>query len=163
MGEMKERKHRLPAAAYRGRKTVSFTACVEGRRPLFQDPEVVDAMVGLLAKWSVEAQCLVPIYCFMPDHLHTLIQGTEESSLPKRAMDEFKAGAGLWLARHRPAFSLQKDYHDHLIRSSVDWRRHAFYILNNPVRKGLTEDGYAYPFTGSIGYDLVEMLHEISW
>jgi putative transposase len=163
MRRVREKRHRLPDAAYHGRKTVSFTACVERRRPLYRDPEVVRAFVEILAEQASLAGCLVPIYCFMPDHMHVMIQGLEETSRPKVAMDEFKSGAGLWLARHRPDFELQKDYHDRIVRAAEDWRAHAFYVFQNPLRAGLVDDPYAYPFTGSVGYDLVEMLHDVSW
>jgi putative transposase len=163
VSDFREKKHRLPEAAYRGRRTVSITACVEGRRRLFQDEEAVGAMVDILRHWCSETVCLVPIYCFMPDHMHLLIQGIEERSQPKRAMDGFKVGAGLWVARNRPRFELQKDYHDHIVRTSDDWRRHAFYVFHNPVRAGLVEDPCAYPFTGTIGFDLKEMLMDAAW
>ncbi|AIE86059.1 hypothetical protein OP10G_2691 [Fimbriimonas ginsengisoli Gsoil 348] len=43
------------------------------------------------------------------------------------------------------------------------WKRHAFYILQNPIRAGLVADPYEYPFTGSIGYELAQMLLDICW
>ncbi len=92
-----------------------------------------------------------------------MIQGTGQHSRPKQAMDEFKETTGLWLSRNRPDLAWQKDYHDHIVRRSEDWRRHAFYILNNPVRADLAVDPYEYPYTGSIGYDLQEMLADLSW
>jgi len=45
-----------------------------------------------------------------------------------------------------------------VIRKSDDWRRQVAYVLKNPVRAGLVEDPFAYPFTGSIGYDLYELI-----
>jgi len=99
----------------------------------------------------------------MPDHLHVMIQGTEDDSRPKRAMGKFKTDSGEWLLRNHPQFQWQTDYHDHICRKGADWRRHAFYILQNPMRAGIAEDPYSYPFTGSIGYHLKDLLAEISW
>lgn len=130
---------------------------------MFISREVVAPFVVELARCAEAFECLVPIYCFMPDHLHAMLQGTDERSAPKKAMDAFKARTNRWLKDIDAAFELQKDYHDHIVRRSDDWRRHAFYILNNPVRAGLTEDPYAYPSTGSIGYDLPQMFADLTW
>ncbi len=158
MARYHERPHRLPYAAYRGRKFVSFTACVENRRSLFADSEVVDAFVKLLTESVFPCGCAVAIYCFMPDHLHVIICGLEDDSRPKEAMNDFKYATGLWLAKNRPGYSWQKDYHDHIIRANDDWRRHVIYIFMNPVRAGMVEDGFDYPFTGSIGFDFQKIV-----
>jgi len=160
---VRERKHRLPDAAYYGPKTVAITACALDRACFLTDPEVFHSFVEQLEMHARAFECLVPIYCFMPDHLHILIQGTNLRSRPMFAIDEFKLTSAMWLVNNHPEWHWQKDYWDHLIRKMVDWKRQAFYILNNPVRKGLIVDPYEYPLTGSIGYDLREMLADISW
>jgi len=42
----------------------------------------------------------------------------------------------------------QKSYFDHVVRKDEDLARQAFYIADNPVRKGLVEDWRDYPLTG---------------
>ena len=37
------------------------------------------------------------------------------------------------------------------------------YVVNNPVRKGLIADGLDWPHTGSIGFDLKELLIDANW
>jgi putative transposase len=160
---MREKRHRLPDAAYYGPKTVSFTACIHRRRRPFLDEGIVREFQSHLEISAGRFACVVPIYCFMPDHLHVMIQGVENHSRPKEAIDDFKYTTGRWLAASRLEFEWQEDYHDRIMRASEDWRAHAFYIFLNPVRAGLVADPYAYPFTGSIGYDLIQMLHDISW
>ena len=157
------RKHRLPPEAYFGPKTVAITANTQDRRPFLTDPDLIELFVSQLQECAERHLSLVPVYCFMPDHLHLLIQGTDESSRPKFAIDDFKLTSGLWLIRHRPELSWQDEYYDHIIRKSVDWRRQAFYVLNNPVRKGLVTDPYAYPFSGSVGYDLRQLFNDLMW
>jgi len=160
---MRTKKHRLPGSAYIGKKTVSFTACVDDRKHIFVSPRIVEPFIQILEDCAARNECVVPIYCFMPDHLHVLIQGTTDVSRPKRAMDQLKEDSGEWLLRNHPNWGWQRDYHDHILRKGEDWRRHAFYVLQNPMRAGLVSDPYTYPFTGSIGFDLVELLHEIAW
>jgi putative transposase len=157
---VREKKHRLPDAAYRGQKNVAFTCCVERRVPLFRDAAVVEALLPTLTEKAERYGCLVGIYCFMPDHLHLILCGQQDWSNAKKVVDEFKAKSGLWLGKHRPSFEWQDGYHDHIIRRGEDWRRQVYYVLNNPVRKGLVLDAFDWPFTGSIGFNLHELVIE---
>ena len=158
---IREKKHRLPAEAYWGPKRVSFTACIEKRRRPFTRPAVVEAFVAELTRWTKEKSCFVSVYCFMPDHLHTIIGGIDETSRPKEAMDEFKESTSQWLVRNMPGVHWQKDYHDHIIRISDDWRNHVRYIIRNPVRAGLCEFPLEYPYMGSVGVNIEEVLSDL--
>lgn len=160
---IRAKKHRLPEAAYVGKKVVHITANVEHRRRIFTDPEVVRVFVEMLRACAAKERCMVLIYCFMPDHLHLLIEGTAANSRPKAAIDAFKDCSGHWLLHNRPGWNWQEGYYDTIMRRSDDLKQKAFYIFQNPMRAGIVVDPYTYPYTGSIGYDLVEMLHEIAW
>jgi hypothetical protein len=52
----------------------------------------------------------------------------------------------------------QGDFYDHIIRSSDDWRQHALYIALNPVRAGLSNSCFDYPFSGSIGMNFQDVV-----
>jgi len=159
---IRAKKHRLPDAAYYGQRTVSITACTEHRKPFLVEPEIFAAMMATLREVTQKYRCLVPVYCFMPDHVHMLVQGRETTSRPKQAVDDFKGISGLWLEVNQPQYEWQEGYYDHILRSDDDWRRQAFYIFQNPVRKGLIIDPYEYPFTGSIGYDLQTLFADLA-
>ena len=163
MADFRSKKHRLPDAAYRGRKNVAFTVNVENRRPLFQDAAVVAAMIPILAEQTARFDCLVGIYCFMLDHLHLIVCGQSDKADAKAAMDAFKTKTGLWLGECRPEWFWQDGYHDHIIRRSDDWRRQVHYAYMNPVRKGLVDDPAAWPYTGAIGFDLVELMIDANY
>ncbi len=161
MNGFREIKHRLPDEAYVGKRTVAYTLCVRDHRRPFVEENIVDVFSHKLRICAEAHHCLVPIYCFMPNHLHILIQGREENSRIKQSIEEFKFSTGSWFHANKPELSWQKDYYDHIIRKSQDWRNQAFYIFQNPVRAGLVADPYDYPFTGSIGFNLGEMLHDL--
>ena len=161
--EFQSKKHRLPEAAYRGQKNVAFTTNVEHRSLLFNDAAVVAAMLPILKTQTERFGCLVGVYCFMPDHLHLILCGRKPTSDAKAAMDAFKTQSGLWSGECRPEFAWQDGYHDHIIRKGDDWRRQVFYVYMNPVRKGLTYDPAAWPHTGSIGFDLTELLIDANY
>lgn len=142
-------------------KRVSFTACIRERKRPFLEKAVVDAFLEALELRTSQAACIVPVYCFMPDHLHVVIAGQTDGSRPKIAMDEFKRTTALWFAKNRPEFHWQKDYHDHIIRASEDWRRHVNYILRNPVRAGLVENPLEYPYMSTIGMEIADLIHDL--
>jgi REP element-mobilizing transposase RayT len=94
----------------------------------------------------------------MPDHLHFMICGRDPSARPKLGISEFKQQTGYWFGRHAPHLGWQDDFYDHIVRRSEDWCSQVRYIAGNPVRAGLVVDPLAYPFTGSIGFDLADVL-----
>ncbi len=75
----------------------------------------------LLAKAAVQTGCTVPIYCFMPDHLHVVMRGTTIASNTKMALTKFKSDSGWWFYRQGNGFKWQKDYWDHIIWPDQDW------------------------------------------
>jgi REP element-mobilizing transposase RayT len=88
------RPRRLPAKDYEGEKTVSFDACTWDRIKLFRTPEVVLPQVEFLRLAAAEFQCIVPIYCFMPDHMHAMLMGESKHSNALKAMAKFKSLSG---------------------------------------------------------------------
>ena len=159
----RERKHRLPREDYIGRRSVAFTACLRDRKPKLNDPTIVPALVSLLGRSADSFGCCVPIYTFMPDHMHVLLIGERVDSDLKGAMDKFKYLSGFWLFRHRPDLHWQKDYWDHVVREFEGWRTQARYIAANPCRAGLCHDIFDWPYTGSIGFDLHDVLADAFW
>lgn len=151
---IRERSHRLPREHYLGHVVVSFTACIEYRNKAFINPDIVYAFVEILRSVAEKYSCIVLVYCFMPDHLHIVVQGINPQADTLRLMNEFKQKTGFWFARQGGKYRWQKDFHDHILRSDENVRDHVIYIANNPVRQKLVQCVSEYPFTGSIGVDL---------
>lgn len=165
-GEMKPvraKPHRLPDAAYHGRKAVAFTACETSRRPGFADGEIFGMVRETLAEAAERHGCSVPIFCLMPDHLHVLMLGLADDSRPRLAMNRFKQKSGEWLAAHRPDLVWQRDFYDRIVRQKEGYENVARYIALNPVRAGLADDVYGWPYTGSIAYELREIIEDAWW
>lgn len=148
---------RLPIEDYQGERTVCFHAVTSQRAKLFTSAEVVNPQVEYLAAACRAHDCVVPVYCFMPDHLHVMFMGLNERSNSLAAMNEFKLKSGKWMSRKKLA-GWQGSYFDHIMRYGDDWRRHATYLAMNPVRAGLVENYLDYPFLGSIGCDLQDVV-----
>jgi putative transposase len=98
--------------------------------------------------------CIIPVYCFMPDHLHVLLQGISPKADLWSAMVRFKQRTGFWLKRNRPAVRWQKDFHDRVVRREDNLADHVRYIVNNPVRAGIARDWREYPHIGTQDFDL---------
>jgi REP element-mobilizing transposase RayT len=96
----------------------------------------------------------------MPEHLHILIKGTKESSDTWRVITQFKQRTGYWLSKHTTA-DWQKNFFDRILRSDDALSTQVWYIVNNPVRRGLVEKWEDYPYTGSIGFELKQLLSDI--
>lgn len=161
MKTIRERKHRLPREAYQGEIEASITVCVADRLNLFVNPEVVAAFIEMLREVAARRSCVVPVYCFMPDHLHLVLQGTSPEADLWAAAKEFKQRSGYWLHEQKEGFCWQKDFHDHLLRPGEDLAAHVRYVADNPCRKGLAATWEEYPYTGSIGCILGDVLAEL--
>jgi len=94
----------------------------------------------------------------MPDHVHVLLSGRDESSDTWAAIALFKQQTGFWLGQLRPGVHWQKDFHDHIIHRDDDLGAQVRYIAGNPVRKRLVKDWREYSFTGAIGADLAAIV-----
>jgi REP element-mobilizing transposase RayT len=97
----------------------------------------------------------------MPDHLHIIVEGSNEEVNLLRFLNHFKQKTGFWMSRNQPDVSLQKDFFDHIIRKDESLPAVIRYVLDNPVRKGLVENWQDYPFKGAIGYELEDILDSI--
>lgn len=151
------RPQRLPRDRYIGERTVAFHATTWDRARVFVADPVVEHQIMLLERASKMHGCVVPVYCFMPDHAHIMLMGLGPTSDLLGAMTKFKTLSGTWLhGQGLPRW--QKDFYDHVMRAGEDWRNHARYIAENPVRAGLASDWSVYPYTGSIGCDLQDIV-----
>jgi putative transposase len=154
----REKKHRLPLEYYRGKAVVSFSICLKNRVCLFNDSEIVKGFIAILKDVINSEECLVPVYCFMPDHLHLLIIGLTDNADLLKIVAKFKQKTGYWLAGQKKEAGWQKDFYDQVIRTNDSINAHIRYILDNPVRKGIVDLWPDYPHIGSIGCELNDIL-----
>ena len=148
----RERPHRLPRASYRGEVAVAFTArLARGSFPI-DNAGVCGAVITALATAASRHACAVPVYCFMPDHVHLVLMGVTTASDTWKAMTAFKQRSGYWLSQYLPGTHWQKDFYDHVLLDDSELRAAMAYIAANPVRAGLVCELGEYPLTGSIGF-----------
>ncbi len=158
---IKEKRHRLPREFYKGTVSVAFTLCLKGCVQAFTKPEIVSIFNGILTSVVIKEGCIVPVYCFMPDHQHLIITGTRSDSDIWNALVSYKQRTGYWMTANKAGISWQKDFYDHIIKKHEDIATQVRYILDNPVRKGLVSSWQEYPFKGSIGCKMEGILNVI--
>ena len=117
---------------------------------MFGKAEMVDMCLQNLSEVATRTHFEVVAYCFMPDHLHLLVQTTAEADLVA-FVRLFKQRSGYAYRRltRDPEVLWQKSYYDHVLRREESLRDAARYIWGNPVRAGLVEDARHYPYSGS--------------
>jgi putative transposase len=158
---VRERKHRLNREAYRGQVTVMFTMCERLRRPTLAQPSIVSPLVEMLSTAANEHNCIIPVYTFMPDHLHILVRGVQQDSDTIALVDRFKSKSGWWFYISQPNIRWQKNYDDRVVKEFEGCANQAWYIANNPCRAGLVEDPFQWPFTGSVGMELHDVFENM--
>jgi REP-associated tyrosine transposase len=154
---------RLAGFDYLGPYRYFLTICVQHRLLVFADAAIVSALVEPIRQAAASSQFAVPAYCFMPDHLHLLVEGLTVDAdlrdfvriLKQRTSFQWKQIAGA----HQELW--QRGYYDRVLRKDEDTRAIAGYILGNPVRAGLVEVPAAYAFSGSFTLDLRDLLGSI--
>ena len=155
---IKEKNHRLTAEYYQGETSVAYTLCVKDSKELFIQPEIVAVFTYYLRDSIANADCIIPAYCFMPDHQHVIVTGISGYADTRKMVARYKQKTGYWMSKNLPHMAWQKDFYDHIIRKNEDVSRHVKYVLDNPVRKGLAKSWRDYPYKGSLGCDMENIL-----
>ena len=142
-----ERKHRLPRECYLGCRTASFTVhAAEGCANLAQKP-VFEACLRWLQEACAAHNVAITLFTVMPDHMHMVLIGENESADLWAAMTAFKQKCGFYGRRELGRFLLQKDFFDHVFHGFEDVHGTIRYIAANPCRKGLASAWDEYPYT----------------
>lgn len=161
MEKIVEKKHRLPENMYKGFNIVAYTICVFDKQKLFTENNagLIKEFTEILKKTCTDYDVKNWIYVFMPDHVHLLLQGGSPAADIRKMINMFKQRTGRILKeKTNGKYRWQKDYYDHVLRAEEDLGKHVRYIADNPVRKKLIEKREDYGYTGSINYDLNEII-----
>ena len=97
-------------------------------------------------------------YCVMPDHLHALVEAKSERSDFEALMKRFKQMTGFAYKKATGNALWQPGYHERILRDDEASEAVARYILENPIRAGLSKELGEYPYAWSDVYDLESLL-----
>lgn len=152
-----EKKHRLAPECYIGIIRIAFTICTVNRIFGLNDNVITEELLKILFEVSQKSNCKILTFVFMPDHLHILAEGGDESSNLMKMIKLFKQKSGFWLSKNSQNIRWQKNFYDHILKRDEETKRQIYYILNNPVRKNLCSNWNDYRHKGSFEFDLVTM------
>ena len=150
MTAFQRKKNRLRPEEYRGRRRYFLTLCCEKRFPAFRSPKAAEQALHILRDCAVATAFHVHAYCFMPEHLHLLVEGANDQSVLSGFVKRFKQISGHRFHRTTGRLLWQAKFYDHILRSEDDLTSVCAYIWLNPVRRGLCRETSDYPFSGSL-------------
>ena len=136
---------RLPSDTYRdSASTWLVTIATKDRRPVFADAAFADAFGTLSRERITDANADLLLACLMPDHVHLIVQ-IGAVSLVDIARDLKSRSTRLWWQHGGSGTIWQRAFHDRGLRTTRDVEAAVAYVLDNPVRAGLTDSWEAYP------------------
>jgi putative transposase len=152
---------RLKSFDYAGLNRYFLTICVRHRALVFVDAAAVSLALSQLSDTADAEHFSVIAYCFMPDHLHALVEGLQPDADFRRFVRVFKQRSSFHWKRRTGSELWQRSFFEHVLRDDEDSPEVAKYILDNPVRAGLVATPQEYPFVGSLTMTVLDLLYSI--
>jgi putative transposase len=147
------------AFSYVGRYSYSLTFVTHARRALFTDADTVNVVLAQILRAATEKHFDVIAYCFMPDHLHLVVEGRAGDADCKALIKSAKQYSGYYYSRAHDGQRLWERYgHDRVLRDHMELGMTLRYVVANPVLGGLTMHPRDYPFLGSQRCSIEELL-----
>jgi putative transposase len=125
------------------------------------DAPRVDTVHAQILRAAADRQFAMIAFCYMPDHVHLLVEGLAEDSDGRQFIARGKQLSGF---HYKKAFgeSLWQRYgYERTLRDDEATLSVARYILENPVRAKLVERPGEYAFLGSSVYRVEQILEAI--
>jgi len=131
-----------------------LTICVAGRRRVLANTQAFGVLRAELEAARERYGWAVGRFVVMPDHLHFFCASDQEPE--SASLSRFVGGFKQWTAKQilraagLPPPLWQKQFFDHLLRSSESYESKWRYVCENPVRAGLVEAVEDWPYGGEI-------------
>ena len=152
---------RLKTFDYRGIHRYFLTFCTHERRRLFVMADCVALVHLQFLRTAAGSQMAILAYCFMPDHVHLLIEGLSDDSDGRLFIARAKQFSGFHFQKQFGVPLWQRYGFEHTLRADEDALSVARYILENPVRAGLVTQVQDYPYLGSKVHSVEEILEAL--
>jgi len=153
MGVFRRKRNRLPRGAYVGQHWYFVTLNAADHRPIFDHERTVNPLLETLRAACAKHHFDIYAYCFMPDHIHLESVGMAAQSDLSEFMRAWKGTSAAPLRKAGLHDPFQKGFYDHILRPGDNQDSVAWYIFNDPVRKGLVKDPRDWAHSGSWMFD----------
>jgi putative transposase len=150
--KLPERKRiRLKDFDYTSPRPYLITICSRNKEALFINDKLNQLIIECLMEEKKKAGFKIFVYCLMPNHLHLLLAPSAKEISVSEFIGAFKSkttrigweygiSGKMWQGR----------FHDRIVRKRKDLKTIGEYILDNPVRRGLSARWQDYKFLGLI-------------
>jgi REP-associated tyrosine transposase len=155
------RPKRISNYPYTGEQRYFLTICTHQRAKFFTDKSKIDLVVDQFFYTAREQGIAIVAYVMMPDHMHLLVDGEFDAADLKQFVKLSKQRAGYRFKRQHQQRLWQDGYYEHVVRDEERTEEIVYYIIANPVRKGIVDAPMDYPYWGSSVYSRCELLHSI--
>jgi putative transposase len=149
---------RLKHLSYVGPQRYSLTFCTDWNRRWFENAYAVQLVLSQFIRVAAKEGFTILAYCFMPEHLHLLVEGVREDSDARKFIIKAKQCSAHAYASRFGERLWQPFGYEHVLRDDEDVQVVARYIVENPIRAGLTKSVLDYPFVGSQIFGLKEFV-----
>jgi putative transposase len=156
------RLHRLPKSVYSATEyEFYFTVCARHQGTPFTNRTLADKVIDSLLWTKTKYLWLLYCYCLMPDHLHFVCRLTEREVKLMNAGARGIVAEGVidhlarfksfttnvsWKLGYRGAL-WQKSSYDRVLDMMKPFEEVAFYVLENPIRRGLAQNWEDWPYS----------------
>jgi putative transposase len=152
---------RLKTFDYLGFYRYFLTICTYDRTHIFIDGESVDLVLTQLSRTADDQRFLVIAYCFMPDHVHLLVEGIHPAADLREFVRIFKQRSSFAWKGNKGTTLWQRSYFEHVLRDDEDTTCVAKYTLENPVRANLAQRPEDYPYLGSMTMEVRDLIYSV--
>jgi putative transposase len=143
---------------YLGPHRYFLTFCTYERQPLFHIAPHVALVESHFLQTAKSMGFADLAHCFMPDHLHTAVEGRDENADLKAFVARMKQYTGFHFKKTFGRQLWQRYGYEHVIRHDEPTRAIIRYILENPIRAGLVRAVEDYRFVGSSEYTFEQLV-----
>jgi len=143
---IRDRPPRLSALICDGMCRYHVRICTWSRQPHFATPETTIGVLGQLLQLLPEFGFSLHAYCFMPDHVHLLLEANRPDARAAALIGRWKQLTGFQLKRSCGLRLWQPGFFDRVLREQESSNAVAAYIIANPVRAGLARTVGEYRF-----------------
>ena len=145
---------------YLGKCRYSLCFRTHGSASVFTDAANVRLVLAQFLRAGVEQAFEISAYCFMPDHVHLLVEGLTDASDCRTFIKAAKQYSGYYFKRATQQRLWQRYGYEHVLRDDTERATTIRYILDNPVTAGLASEPADYAFTGSECFTIDELLQQ---
>ena len=155
---------RLNPKNYIGQTAIFVTLCCHERRRYFENANLCRSTLEILRETSSTRSFAVHASCFMPDHIHLLVEGLSPNSDFLNFMKTFKLRSTRRFLGSDNSPLWQRYFFDHILRKTDAYESVCLYIWSNPIRTGLARELGEHPFAGSFTRQILQTCeNENSW